>query len=124
MPEESSRRGPHNRELVPQPIQSAVSGRFCGNCGRSIPVDSRLCPYCGTRVGSLDLGPGPPSDHPRMSRAGTLVFMVIAVGVLALGGYIYVVQHDATALLFAIFIVILLYVVLAIFRPRGSGPPA
>jgi hypothetical protein len=30
-------------------IQSPTSesARYCTNCGRSIPFDARICPYCG-----------------------------------------------------------------------------
>ena len=28
------------------PNQQAGSGRICPDCGRSIPMDARICPYC------------------------------------------------------------------------------
>lgn len=31
----------------------------CPNCGRSIPADSRVCPYCGTRVAETQLDERP-----------------------------------------------------------------
>lgn len=37
-------------ELVPQletQAYSAYSGRICPNCGRPIPMDANICPYCG-----------------------------------------------------------------------------
>ena len=38
----------------PEPIPEPGIGRspilLCGNCGKEIPFDSRLCPYCGTQV--------------------------------------------------------------------------
>ncbi|MCK4266388.1 MAG: zinc-ribbon domain-containing protein [Thermoplasmata archaeon] len=35
----------------PQPQQQPQpQGRFCGSCGRSIPSDSAICPYCGAPV--------------------------------------------------------------------------
>ena len=29
------------------PQQQQASGRMCTNCGRPIPMDARVCPYCG-----------------------------------------------------------------------------
>jgi RNA polymerase subunit RPABC4/transcription elongation factor Spt4 len=29
------------------PIGRAATGRICPNCGRPIPMDANLCPYCG-----------------------------------------------------------------------------
>ncbi len=36
----------------PPTAPAAPSGqvRYCTNCGRSIPVDVKFCPYCGTEV--------------------------------------------------------------------------
>lgn len=32
------------------PQQSGVStGRMCPNCGRPIPMDAKICPYCGKK---------------------------------------------------------------------------
>ena len=25
------------------------SNRYCTNCGRNIPIDARVCPYCGKK---------------------------------------------------------------------------
>lgn len=37
--------------IIQKPLQNEVtrSDRICPNCGRVIPVDSELCPYCGKR---------------------------------------------------------------------------
>ena len=44
-------------ELIPQVLSiyiptysSNIPGRFCPNCGRQIPNDSFLCPYCGKNL--------------------------------------------------------------------------
>ncbi len=36
-------------ELVPQVTTSGVSSRFCPICGRNIPEDAGICPYCGKK---------------------------------------------------------------------------
>ena len=45
---------PYNRikngELIPQVLssgRSTIPGRICPSCGRPIPMDSNVCPYCG-----------------------------------------------------------------------------
>jgi multisubunit Na+/H+ antiporter MnhB subunit len=30
--------------------QQHISKLYCTNCGREIPIDARLCPYCGKAV--------------------------------------------------------------------------
>ena len=58
-----------------------------------------------------------------MTRTGIVVFLGFAALILALSAYIVVVQRDLTALLFGVLIVLLLYVMLAVFLPRVSRPP-
>ena len=42
----------HYTQPSPQYVQqSSPSVKYCSSCGRSIPLDSLLCPYCGTRGG-------------------------------------------------------------------------
>jgi len=40
-----------NNELIPllQEYGSAI-GRTCPGCGRTIPMDARLCPYCAKQL--------------------------------------------------------------------------
>ena len=46
-------------ELIPNTIQlfdskGPVSQRHCPNCGRVIPEDAKICPYCGKHFGTYD----------------------------------------------------------------------
>jgi hypothetical protein len=34
---------------VPQQMEQTSSNRRCPNCGRVIPMDARVCPYCGKK---------------------------------------------------------------------------
>ena len=34
---------------VPQHMEQTSSNRRCPNCGRVIPMDARVCPYCGKK---------------------------------------------------------------------------
>ncbi|MFQ5712208.1 MAG: DUF6114 domain-containing protein [Candidatus Geothermarchaeales archaeon] len=36
------------RPAAPMPPQP--TGRFCTQCGRAIPIDAKLCPYCGKHL--------------------------------------------------------------------------
>jgi len=36
-------------ELIPLLIGQNITGRICPTCGRPIPFDANLCPYCGLR---------------------------------------------------------------------------
>jgi len=37
----------HQQQPVQQPIQQ--NARYCPDCGRSIPFDAQVCPYCSKR---------------------------------------------------------------------------
>jgi len=37
----------HQQQPVQQPIQQGA--RYCPDCGRSIPFDAQVCPYCSKR---------------------------------------------------------------------------
>lgn len=39
-----------SQEPMPEPSIGRPPRLFCGNCGKEIPLDSRLCPYCGTEI--------------------------------------------------------------------------
>jgi hypothetical protein len=39
-----------SQEPVPEPGVGRPPILLCGNCGKEIPIDSKLCPYCGTEV--------------------------------------------------------------------------
>jgi len=34
---------------IPQHMEQPSSDRRCPNCGRVIPIDARVCPYCGKK---------------------------------------------------------------------------
>jgi hypothetical protein len=34
-------------ERGPAGVPSSQQRRFCTNCGREIPLDANICPYCG-----------------------------------------------------------------------------
>ena len=38
-----------SRQVVinPQPPEATQNKRYCTNCGRDIPFDANVCPYCG-----------------------------------------------------------------------------
>jgi len=41
---------PDGRPVVihqPPPSEASRNKRYCTNCGREIPFDSNVCPYCG-----------------------------------------------------------------------------
>jgi len=38
-----------NNELIPLLQGYGATGRMCPNCGRPIPFDANICPYCGLR---------------------------------------------------------------------------
>ncbi len=46
IPEETKREVHHYNRTQPVPTSS---GRYCPSCGRSIPFDASICPYCGLK---------------------------------------------------------------------------
>jgi hypothetical protein len=38
-------------------LRSAVDGRFCTQCGETLPAGAAFCPRCGSSVGAARTGP-------------------------------------------------------------------
>jgi hypothetical protein len=39
---------PEERQVtIPPPPEGPRNKRYCTNCGREIPLDANVCPYCG-----------------------------------------------------------------------------
>jgi len=47
MPEETKKEIHHYNKPQPSPVSS---NRYCPKCGRSIPFDASICPYCGLKL--------------------------------------------------------------------------
>ena len=56
IPEDTKREIHYYGRVQPSPTSST---RFCPNCGRSIPFDASICPYCGLKLQNYI----PPSDR-------------------------------------------------------------
>lgn len=89
----------------------------CSNCGRPIQPDFLTCPYCGTPLGTLNSVGGGVRIRYHTTRAASAAFVGLSALILAFAAYIAITTHDVMALLLGIFIVILLWVIVAVFRP-------
>lgn len=58
---------------------------FCKNCGKSIPDDAVLCPYCGT---SLVANPPPqsnvPQDRKKKKKTGCLISIISVIALITI----------------------------------------
>ncbi len=55
--------------------------RYCSKCGRSIPIDSRVCPYCGKPIEQHDLTI---MSQPEQKKDDKIVLIVVVVVLLLL----------------------------------------
>jgi len=96
---------------------------FCSNCGRPIGPEVRFCPQCGSPILASGSVPVQPPVRPGMSRGKATALVILSALVIAYSMYIVVVDRDLTAVLVGIFIVVILWIFVAVVLPRANRLP-
>jgi len=52
--------------------------RYCSNCGRLIPIDSKICPYCSKKIDTNEI-PIQPKISKKDDKTGVIIVVVIAL---------------------------------------------